>query len=246
MPTPTAALLIIGNEILSGRTQDLNVQFIAQHLSALGINLKEVRIIPDEEQVIIDTVRILSAQYTTVFTTGGIGATHDDITAASIAKAFDQKLILHEGAMEILSAYYGDRLNEARTRMALMPEGAQLITNPISAAPGFKIGNVFCMAGIPSVMQRMFDHIIPELPTGPQFFSQTIHCSILENNLADALAEIQKRYSSLDIGSYPKYNPTGAYTLSLVIRGIDPDLIHGAGQEILDLIRQHGEEAAVE
>ena len=246
MHHPTAAILIIGNEILSGRTQDLNVQFIAKHLSTLGINLKEVRIIPDDEQVIIDTVRTLSSQYTTIFTTGGIGATHDDITAASIAKAFDQNLILHEGAMEILSAFYGDRLNAARTRMAMIPEGAQLITNPLSAAPGFKIGNVFCMAGIPSVMQRMFEHVVPQLPSGPKFFSQTIHCSVLENNLADALAEIQTQFSSVDIGSYPRYTPAGEYTLSLVIRGIDKEQIHKAGEEILDLIRQHGEEAVVE
>lgn len=246
MPHPTAAILIIGNEILSGRTQDLNVQHIAQHLSILGINLKEVRIIPDDEQLIINTVRNLSDQYTTVFTTGGIGATHDDITAASIAKAFGQKLSLHDGALETLSAFYGDRLNEARKRMAMIPEGAQLITNPISAAPGFKIENIFCMAGIPSVMQRMFDYVIPQLPTGPKYFSRTIRCSILENNMADELAIIQKHFPTVEIGSYPRYNPDGEYSLSLVLRGTDEGMILNAGNEIIGMIKSHGEEVGME
>lgn len=245
MSHPTAAILIIGNEILSGRTQDLNVQHIAQHLSTIGINLKEVRIIPDDEQMIMDTVRTLSSQYTTVFTTGGIGATHDDITAASIAKAFGQKLILHDGALEVLTAFYGDRLNEARKRMAMIPEGAQLITNPLSAAPGFKIENVFCLAGIPPVMQRMFDYVIPQLPTGPKYFSRTIQCSVLENNMADELAIIQKQHPTVEIGSYPRYNPDGEYSLSLVLRGTDEELILKAGQEILALIRSHGEEVGM-
>ncbi len=245
MTHPTAAIIVIGNEILSGRTQDLNVHYISQHLTTLGIVVKEVRIIPDDEQVIIDTVRILSSQYTSVFTTGGIGATHDDITAASIAKAFHRELIVHEEAMAMLVAYYGDLLNEARKRMALIPEGSELIANPVSAAPGFKIGNVFCMAGIPSVMQRMFDGVMPQLQSGAKIYSKSIRCSILENNLADALGEIQKHFMDVEIGSYPRYQVTGDYTLSIVLRSTNAEQVQNATQKVVELIRLHGEEAAV-
>lgn len=243
---PTAAILIIGDEVLSGRTQDLNVQFIAKHLTNLGIRLSEVRVIADDEEMIMSAVNALSQSYSVVFTTGGIGATHDDITAASIAKAFKTDLIINEEAMRLLLNYYGDQINDARKRLALIPKGARLIPNPVSAAPGFIINNVYCMAGIPVVMHQMFENIVPLLPTGAKFHSQTIKCSILENNLADDLRDIQKEYLGLSIGSYPRYTPSGDYNLNLVLRGIDKGEIEQATKDIISLIQKHGQDGIIE
>lgn len=240
MSNPTAAILIIGNEILSGRTQDMNTNFIAKKLSALGISLLEVRIIPDIEDVIIRAAKSLSADHTYVFTTGGIGATHDDITAASIAKAFGKDLTLNPQALAILTTYYQDRLNDTRKRMAYIPEGASLIENPVSASPGFQIENVYCLAGIPVVMHAMFDKLIPHLNTGTPYQAKTIRSYVLENDIADELSIIQYEFSQVEIGSYPSFISPGKFGVSLVVRGTDLDSIEQATTAICKMIEQHG------
>lgn len=239
MTNPTAAILIIGNEILSGRTGDANIQFLCGRLSQMGIYTKEARVIPDEEAVIIETVQFLANKYTYVFTTGGIGATHDDITAASLAKAFNRNLIVHEEAYETLKNYYGDKFNEARKRMSLIPEGAALITNPISAAPGFQVNNVFALAGIPMVMQSMFDALHTRLEGGTPILNKTVSSTVAENSIADELALIQNRYPEIEIGSYPYFLANGSYGVNLVLRGIDPDIIHRAEEELKELVRRY-------
>lgn len=245
MSTPTAAILIIGNEILSGRTPEGNVHYMATRLCSHGIVLRETRTIPDEESIIMDAVQTLSQKYTYVFTTGGIGATHDDITAASVAKAFHRKLILHPEALRILIAFYQDRFNETRKRLALIPEGAALIENLVSAAPGFRIGNVYCLAGIPLVMQAMFDRVLPTLTPGPTIFSKTIRCSVPENNLADELGIIQQKYTDVDIGSYPRVSFPGPYELNLVLRCTHQEHLDAATLDVIQLIQRHGQEPTV-
>jgi molybdenum cofactor synthesis domain-containing protein len=240
MTTPTAAILIIGNEILSGRTLDTNTQFLCTRLNKLGIRVRETRTIPDQEETIIEAVRHLTNHYTYVFTTGGIGGTHDDITAECMAKAFAQKLIIHPEAHQILVAYYGDRLNEARQRMARMPEKATLIHNPISAAPGFRVENVFVLAGMPLVMQAMFETLYPCLDTGTQIHHSTITCALPENNIADELAQVQLCHPEVEIGSYPYFHANGRYGVSLVMRSTDPERIALVRDELADLIRRHG------
>lgn len=251
MSNPTASILIIGSEMLSGRTQDTNIQYIASGLSTRGIIVHEARIIPDQEDVIIDAVLTLSKKSTYVFTTGGIGATHDDITAASIAKAFKRKLGMNSEALDILVDYYKDQLNDARKRMALIPEGASLIYNPVSGAPGFRIENVFCLAGIPAVMKAMFDAVVDTLSGGDPIYSKIIHCLVPENTIADELGEIQKQYPTIEIGSYPRFIPpnpkgSGTYSLSLVVRGLDVTQVENVTEEILGLLKRHGDLARVE
>ncbi len=240
MTNPSAAIIIIGNEILSGRTKDANIQFLCHRLEEVGIQVREARVVPDERSMIVETVRHLSSKYTYVFTTGGIGATHDDITAACIADAFDRPLVIHEEAYQILQNYYGEKLNEARKRMALVPEGSALIYNPISAAPGFQIENVFAMAGIPMVMQAMFEKLYPRLRTGVPIIHKTITCTIPENNIADELAKVQERHPHIDIGSYPYFLANGSYGVNLVIRGTDPEMINLAAEEVMEMVRRHG------
>lgn len=246
MTHPTACIIIIGNEILSGRTQDLNINYMAQGLSKRGIILKEAVIIPDEEEKIIDIVQSASRKYTYVFTTGGIGGTHDDITAACIAKAFGTSVYLHPEAFEILKNHYKELLNDARTRMAYVPEGAGLIPNPVSAAPGFQIENVYCLAGIPPVMQGMFDKLIMTLGAGPSLLSRSVRSKVAENNIAAELGKIQEKFPDVEIGSYPRFIPPNGYELNLVVRGTDERLISLAVEELLELIRKEGQEALVE
>lgn len=235
MRNPTAGILIIGNEILSGRTQDKNLNFLGQSLQPLGIQVAEARVVADIEDHIVTTTRALSAQFTYVFTTGGIGGTHDDITAACMAKAFNVPLEVHPEALDILEKYYGDRLNATRARMALMPRGAKLIKNPISAAPGFMIENTFVMAGIPMITQAMFDDVKHYLIPGRPILHQTVTCSLAENVIAEGLGEIQSRYPDVEIGSYPFFNGEN-FGVSLVARGVDNAQISTVIDEISNLI----------
>ncbi len=236
MDQPTSALIIIGNEILSGRTHDKNLAFLGTGLSEIGAPLREVRVIPDIESVIIDTVREVSARYTYVFTTGGIGPTHDDITSASIAKAFNRKIIRHPEAETLLRAHYtSGKINEARLKMADVPEGSELITNPVSAAPGFKVENVFVMAGVPRIMQAMFEAIRPQLKGGAAVLSQSVTTDLPEGTIADGLTRIQEKYSDTEIGSYPNYMH-GGFCTTLVVRSTNDARNIAATDEIKRLI----------
>lgn len=232
----TASLCIIGNEILSGRTQDKNLAYLATELNRVGIQLREVRVVPDVEQEIIDAVNALRKKYTYLFTTGGIGPTHDDITSASIAKAFGVKLIRHPEAERVLRAHYTpEQINEARLKMADVPEGSELIPNVVSSAPGFKVGNVFVMAGVPKIMQAMLAAAIPHLEGGAVIQSVSITTNLTEGMIAAGLTEIQNRYTDLDIGSYPYYKQ-GTVATTLVFRGIEQSRAEAAAQETEALI----------
>jgi len=226
----TASVLIIGNEILSGKTQDANLQFMAEAFARLGIKLVEARVIRDEPDVIAAVVNELAARYTYVFTTGGIGPTHDDLTAASVANAFGVELVLDEDAAERLGR--GSReLTPARLKMAMIPDGASLIDNPISHAPGFRIENVFVMAGIPRIARSMFAAIEHELKGGDPILSESVDIFASEGDIAAPLDEIAKRHTEVEIGSYP-FSREGRYGASLVVRGTDPAKITAALAEI--------------
>jgi molybdenum cofactor synthesis domain-containing protein len=241
-PAPTAAILIIGNEVLSGRVQDANLPWLAGRLVELGIRLKEARVVADVETEIAAATQALSRRYTYVFTTGGIGPTHDDITALSIAKAFDVPIEHHVEAVERLTRHYGaDKLTEARLRMARIPKGASLIDNPVSAAPGFRIGNVFVMAGVPAIMRAMFDGVAPGLTGGARVLQQIVSCRMGESVLAEPLAAIQARHPEVEIGSYP-YFRQGAFGVSLVARSTDPTALDAVAAEIEGMIRSLGGE----
>ena len=241
--TPTAAVLIIGNEILSGRTQDVNLGWIGGRLVTLGIRLCEARVIADIESDIVDAVRALSARYTYVFTTGGIGPTHDDITADSMAKAFDVPIAQHPEAVRRLSQRYGgdDQLTPGRLRMARIPVGAALVDNPVSGAPGFRIANVFVFAGVPDVMRGMFDTIAGSLAGGPPILHRIVTCQIPESVLAEPLAAIQARFADVEIGSYPFFRH-GGFGVSLIARGVRPDTLDRVVAELAEMIRDLGGE----
>ena len=217
---PTAAVLLVGNEVLSGRTKDKNLGFIADYLAALGIDLMEARVVADDEADIVAAVNALRVRYTYVFTTGGIGPTHDDITSDCIAKAFDVGISHHPEAVEILLAYFkemGREPNEARLRMARIPEGATLVENPVSKAPGFRMDNVFVMAGVPKIMQAMMDKIAPQLVKGELVQSRTIVFQGGEGDVAKPLKDIQERFAEVTIGSYPFESAQG-FATNLVLR----------------------------
>jgi molybdenum cofactor synthesis domain-containing protein len=236
----TAALLIIGDEILSGRTQDINLQYVAQGLAQAGIRLKEVRVVADEEDAIVNAVRPLSAAYTYVFTTGGIGPTHDDITAASVAKAFNAPLLRDPRAVERLQRQIRpEDLNEARLRMANIPEGAALIDNPVSHAPGFRLGNVHVMAGVPRIMQAMFDGIKPGLKGGAVILSASVIIEAPEGLVATALAAIQAAAPDTAIGSYP-FSRQGRFGTVIVTRGTDPARVAAIAAEVAAMARGLG------
>ena len=241
----TAALIIIGNEILSGRIQDANLSYIATKLNdEAGIRLAEVRVVPDIEGEIVEAVNAIRTKHDYVFTTGGIGPTHDDITAESVAKAFGRKLIRHPEAYRRLVAQFekrGMEINEARLRMTNTPEGATLVENGISVAPGFQVENVYVMAGVPQVAHAMIDWLAPRLEGGKPVRTKTLVCSLGEGNLAKELGEIQDRYPKIDIGSYPFYGE-GNYGTSIVLRHTDTDLLDKAGEEVAALMRAHGGE----
>src|SRR5579862_9038929 len=220
-PTVTACVLIIGNEILSGRTQDANLAFLAQGLNEAGVRLREARVIADDAEAIIATINEVRRQFDYVFTTGGIGPTHDDITSASIARAFGVQLILHPEAKRILEAHYPTgALNEARLRMAQVPEGASLLLNPISRAPGFRIGNVFVLPGVPQIMQAIFNELRHRLQGGARILSRSISCTLGEGTIARDLAALQQRYGDLEIGSYPYFRRSD-FGVTLVVRGTE-------------------------
>ena len=232
---PTAAVLLIGDEILSGRTKDKNLGFIADYLTALGIDLKEARAVPDIEAEIVAALNALRARYTYVFTTGGIGPTHDDITADAVGKAFGVPVEHDPDAVSILLAHFksiGREPNEARMRMARVPQGATLIENPVSRAPGFRIGNVFVMAGIPKVMQAMLEAAAPQLSRGVPMASRAITVQSGEGDLAKPLGEIQARYPLVIIGSYPFESPTG-FAANLVLRSRDQAALAAATEDVI-------------
>jgi molybdenum cofactor synthesis domain-containing protein len=235
MPTaPTAAVLLIGDEVLSGRTKDKNLGFIADYLTALGIDLKEARVVADDEADIAAAVNALRARYAYVFTTGGIGPTHDDITADAMAKAFGVGISHHPEAVKILTEYFsqiGREPNEARMRMARIPEGATLIKNPVSKAPGFKFENVHVMAGVPKIMNAMMDEIAPTLARGAPMLSKTIQFLGGEGDVAKPLKEIQDQFADVVIGSYPFETPQG-FATNLVLRSRDVGALEAAIQKV--------------
>jgi len=237
----TAALIIIGNEILSGRTQDANLSYLAVKLNEAGVQLREARVIPDIEDTIVETVRVLSKHHAYVFTTGGIGPTHDDITSLSVAKAFGVALLRHPEAQRILAGHYPNPADRtaARMKMADIPDGATLVENPVSGAPGFRLQNVFVLAGVPKIMQAMLDSIVPTLKGGRPVQSITVRATIAEGVVAAGLGEIQDRYPLLDIGSYP-YFQRGTFGTSLVIRGANEEQLSRAGEEVRELVRALG------
>jgi len=235
----TAAILVIGDEILSGRTKDKNIGYIAEYLTAIGIDLKEVRVVPDEEVEIVDALNALRRRYTYVFTTGGIGPTHDDITADCVAKAFGVSIDHHPEAVAILQANWAARgiePNEARMRMARIPTGAALIVNKVSAAPGFHIGNVFVMAGVPSIMQAMLDAVVPKLKTGVKILSESVRADLREGDIGTPLGEIAKAHPETMIGSYPFVDEKGEPNTNLAIRSRDVQKLASAKRAVEDML----------
>ena len=244
--TVTACLLIIGNEILSGRTQDKNLAFLGQRLNDLGVRLMEVRVIPDSEATIIGSLNEVRRRFDYVFTTGGIGPTHDDITADCVAKAFGRPLIVNPEARAILEAHYEPgQLTAARLRMARTPQGAELIENPVSKAPGFQVENVFVMAGIPTIMQAMFACLQHRLVGGAPLRSRSVAVELGESFVAEDLAGLQARFPEVEIGSYP-FNRHGVFGTRLVLRATEEDLLDAAAAELDVLLARLGAKAAWE
>jgi molybdenum cofactor synthesis domain-containing protein len=239
----TAAVLVIGDEILSGRTQDTNTSYIAKFLGALGIDLCEARVVPDIQKEIVDALNALRARYTYVFTTGGIGPTHDDITFESVAAAFGVGCYHHPEAMAAMAARYKPgEFNEARKRMAYIPVGAELVQNTVSTAPGVHIGNVFVMAGVPMIMRAMMDAIEPRLKRGAVVHSATIQTKAPEGRLAEGLSAIQREHPDLALGSYPYYRE-GGNGVQLVARGRDPAAVEAVAAKIEAMLQALGAEA---
>lgn len=244
--SPTAAILVIGNEILSGATQDANTSYIATHMSRRGIRVMEARTVPDIPAEIIGAVNALREKYTYVFTTGGIGPTHDDITADCVAEAFGVSIDVRDDARKILEDYYqtqGIVPNAARLRMARIPDTAVLIDNPISAAPGFKLGNVFVMAGIPKIMQSMLLHVDTMIEGGAPVLAKTVACSLKEGDIAEALGDVQKAFPDIDIGSYPRGQQSPS--LFLILRGTDDIQLTEATKRVAALVKTFGEEPTI-
>jgi molybdenum cofactor synthesis domain-containing protein len=241
---PTACLILIGNEVLSGRTRDANLQYLGTRLTEIGVTMAEARVIPDVPAVIVATVNECRAKYDYIFTTGGIGPTHDDITSTCIAEAFETPLERNEEARRMLRANYDSdaEMTEARLKMTEIPLGASLVTNPISKAPGFHIGNVYVFAGIPRIMQAMFESIVHELDGGEPVKSKAITARIPEGLLGDPLARVQDAHPEVDIGSYPFNKPNGVHGASLVIRSRDVDAIEAAAESVRTMIRDLGGE----
>lgn len=231
MSNPTAAMLVIGDEILSGRTRDANMYHLAGELTEAGLDLIEVRVVSDKPEAIIAATRALSNDHDHVFTSGGIGPTHDDITADCIAAAFERSIDIREDARTLLAAHYansGTELNAARLRMARIPDGAELIENPVSVAPGFKIENVYVMAGVPSVFKAMVASVLPMLTGGAPLVSQTLRIDRGEGDIAGPLGELAQQYPDLSMGSYPFQKKSGKYGSNIVIRGTDAEMVRAA------------------
>ena len=233
-----AAILIIGNEILSGRTQDTNTSTLAKWLNSLGVKVEEVRVIPDIEKIIISSVNLLRKQYNYVFTSGGIGPTHDDITSESISKAFDLPYEIHKRGYEILESYYKPgEFNDGRKKMVWMPRNANLILNPSSGAPGFFVENVFVLPGVPSILKLMLGGIKDKIIGGKPILSQTINLRTVESNIADSLTEVQNNNQDVEIGSYPFFQ-AGKLGVSIVIRSDDKNKIELCNNQILDFVNK--------
>src|SRR5690242_4507400 len=244
----TAAVLVIGDEILSGRTKDKNIGYIAEYLTTIGIELKEVRVVSDHEPDIVAALNALRQRYTYVFTTGGIGPTHDDITADCVAKAFGVPLEIHAEAVRIISeraAKMGTEMNDARMRMARIPRGAKLVVNKVSGSPGFWIGNVIVMAGVPAIMQAMLDAVAPELKTGVKMLSETIRADAREGDVGTELGEIAKANPDVTIGSYPFFDDKLGPNTNIVVRARDPQKLAAVRQAVdLMLARVRAQMAA--
>ena len=240
---PTACVLIIGNEILSGKTQDTNLQFLGFELAKLGIRLGEARVVRDEPAAIIRHLNEARREFTYVFTTGGIGPTHDDITAECVAQAFGVPLELNGDAVERLKRG-GRPLNEARLKMARVPRGAELVDNPVSNAPGFRVENVFVFAGIPSIARAMFANAIPMLVQAPPILSASVDAYLREGDFAEALTRIQEQHPTVEIGSYP-FNRDGRFGATLVSRGTDRALLEKVVEEIVAAMTKLGGETHV-
>jgi len=238
MPNPTAAMLVIGDEILSGRTRDANTNHLARNLTQHGIELKEVRIVADEAEAIAGAVRSLSRQYDHVFTSGGIGPTHDDITADCIAAAFDRPIGIRDDAHAILKAHcdaFGLELNAARLRMARIPEGATLIENSVSAAPGFTLDNVHVMAGVPTVFRAMVATVVSKLARGAPILSRTLRVDVGEGTIAERLGALNDDFPDLSMGSYP-FRQDGVHGTNIVIRGTDPARLDRAMTRLKEVV----------
>ncbi|MBD1142796.1 competence/damage-inducible protein A [Pelagibacterales bacterium SAG-MED35] len=233
-----AAILIIGNEILSGRTQDTNTSTIAVWLNSIGVKVEEVRVIPDVEKTIIDTLNLLKSTYDYVFTTGGIGPTHDDITAESVSKTFGIKYEIHKEAFKILEAYYKPgEFNDGRKKMCWMPEDANLILNPTSGAPGFNVENVFCLPGVPSILKSMLGGLTSTIVGGEPIKSYTISLRTVESEIAESLSIVQNNNLDVEIGSYPFFH-AGKLGVSIVIRSEDQNKIDNCNSQILQFVNE--------
>lgn len=239
----TACLILIGNEILSGRTQDKNLAYIAKGLNDLGVQMREVRVIPDIRKTIVDTLNECRSTFTYVFTTGGIGPTHDDITSECVAEAFGVGMYRDADTVDLLTRRTkerGQEMNEARLRMATFPEGAVLLKNEISAAPGYRINNVFVMAGVPRIMQAMFEEAKPHITGGKRMLARGLAVDLGEGTIAEGLALVQARYRDIDIGSYPQMRQEIGFRVSVVLRGPDADVLDRAHAEIMQIMRDLG------
>jgi molybdenum cofactor synthesis domain-containing protein len=228
----TAGIVVIGDEILSGRTKDKNIGFIAEYLTNIGIDLKEVRIVADDEAAIVEAVDALRGRYTYVFTTGGIGPTHDDITADSVARAFGVGIDHHPEVVARFQERFGADLNEARLRMARIPDGAELITSATILAPGFRIGNVIVMAGVPSIMQAMMDIVAPKLKSGVRMLSESVRANAREGDIGTPLRAIQEAHPETSIGSYPFLDENGMPNTNVVVRSRDAEKLKAAMAEV--------------
>jgi len=243
----TAGLLVIGDEILSGRTKDVNIGATAEFCTDLGIELKEVRVVSDETDEIVDALNALRSRYTYVFTTGGIGPTHDDITADAVAKAFGVALPINAQAREMLESRWrqtGTEVNEARLRMARIPEGADLIVNSVSAAPGFRIGNVHVMAGVPIIMRAMLEALAPTLKGGKKVLSVTIKAAVGEGTVGGPLGELQAQYPDVKMGSYPQMGKDRVMT-ELVLRSSDPERLEEAAAAVRAMVAEAHAKAGI-
>ena len=237
----TAAVLVIGDEILSGRTKDKNIGYVSEYLSAIGIELKEVRVVDDDEDAIVEALNTMRRRYTYVFTTGGIGPTHDDITADCVAKAFGVTIDHDPRAVAILKdalAARGIELNESRLRMARIPAGADLVVNKVSNAPGFWIGNVIVMAGVPAIMQAMLDEVAPKLRTGGKVLSETVRADAREGDIGTELGEIAKAHPEVTIGSYPFFDDKRGPNTNVVVRARDPQKLAAAKAAVEEMLKQ--------
>jgi molybdenum cofactor synthesis domain-containing protein len=243
MPNPTAAMLVIGDEILSGRTRDSNMHHLAGELTRVGIDLCEVRVVPDDRAGIIEAVQALAERWDHLFTSGGIGPTHDDITAEAVAEAMETPIGIRDDARALLAAHYerqGSDLNEARLRMARIPDGACLIDNPISAAPGFSLKNVHVLAGVPQVFEAMVASVLPGLTGGAPLLSQSLRIERGEGDIAGPLADLAETFPDLGFGSYP-YIQNGVYGANVVVRGTDAGRVDAAVRALAELF---GDDAA--